>query len=87
MQPFSSRSDMALGEQGIEAEYVPIPGWRMGFGHARHFTFSRLHPDGAWLLSHVDRGLQRLRDQGDLDRLWRAAGVIDSRAQTFQELR
>jgi hypothetical protein len=78
---------MALGDRGLEAEFVPIPGWRMGFGHARQYTFSRRHPDGPWLFSHFDEGLRRLRQQGYLDRLWRAAGVIDPRVQTFQELR
>jgi hypothetical protein len=75
LQPFAARADLALASQGLEAEFVPVPGFRAVFGHARHFAFSTRHPDGPALRTHFNRGLALLRQDGRLAALWRAAGV------------
>jgi hypothetical protein len=83
LQPFGARADLALASQGLEAEFVPVPGFRMVFGHARHFAFSIRHPDGAALMTHFNRGLAQLRRDGRLDALWRAAGLYNPQTTSW----
>lgn len=83
LQPFSARADLAMGELGPEAEYVPVPGFRAAFGQARHFLFSASHPDGPWLRQHLNRGLEVLRRSGRLEGLWRASGVLNRQTESW----
>ena len=83
LQPFAAQADLALAARGLESEFVPIPGFRATFGHARRFAFSTRHPDGSALRLAFNRGLAQLRESGRLAALWRAAGVDNPQTATW----
>lgn len=87
LQPFSTQARRALGADGYEASFLPVPGFMMRFGHGRHFTVSKKHPQGAEFLQQIDTGLRALRESGFVQRLWLASGVIHADARQFQEVR
>lgn len=87
LQPFSSQVRRALGADGYEANFLPVPGFMMRFGHGRHFTVSKKHPQGAEFLQQIDTGLRALHESGFVQRLWLASGVIHADALQFQEVR
>jgi len=83
LQPFASSADLSLASQGLEAEFVPVPGLRTVFGRARHFAFSTQHPDGLPLRDHFNQGLAQLRKDGRLAQLWRAAGLHNEQTASW----
>jgi len=87
LQPFSTQARRALGADGYEAAFVPVPGFMMKFGYGRHFTVSNKHPDGREFLGSINAGLRILRESGFIQRLWLASGVIHADARQFQEVR
>lgn len=86
LQPFSVLPFGALAPDGYEANFVPVPGFMVRFGHGRYFTVSKRHPDGALFLQHLNAGLQRLKDSGFMSRLWVASGVVRSETRYLKEL-
>lgn len=78
---FQNRPDFSFTRDGHK--YLPIPGIKAIFPDARHFAVSRRHLQGKTLFALLEGGLSVMRDGGEINRIYRRFGVIDSRVDDW----
>lgn len=72
---FSANEDMSttLGDVTL----YPVPGVKVGLVDSRHFTVSKLHPDGPKVYEALEKGLAVLRERGVIDKYFRQVGFYN----------
>lgn len=77
LAPFQATPDMSL--QVDDVRLVPIRGLKLAMHGSRHFLISAQHAQGEALKEQLDAGLQRLRQQGVIQRAYRQSGFFSER--------
>lgn len=86
LQPFSNRPDFSFDDPSGTQRYLPLPGLKMNFGHGRYYFVSKKHPDGAKFIEHLNAGLRKIKANGLLTSLQKAAGLVDERLTSMREI-
>ncbi len=87
MQPFSGTEDMSFTDEITGKRFLPIPGIKLAFSHARRYMVSETHPQGGQkFVDTINAGLKVLREKGVIEDYMTKAGVFDPRIAEFEEL-
>ena len=73
LQDFSSRADLSIEEQGVTL--FPVPGIKIALSGTRHFWVYKDDPASSIVFEALQRGLQRLHQQGEIMRALTESGV------------
>jgi hypothetical protein len=80
-----SRAD-DLSYQAIGITLVPVPGMKVKLAGSRSWVISLTNVRGAEAYSSIEKGLKILRQQGVVERAYRAAGVINDKVAHWRVL-
>jgi hypothetical protein len=81
LHDFSSSPDMSVEIKGIRL--VPVPGVKIGLNGTRHLLVSRRHPDGAKVFAALQRGLQIMQKNGEIERAFIESGFYNKTAHKW----
>jgi ABC-type amino acid transport substrate-binding protein len=81
---FSSAADLSIHYKGLEL--VPIPGIKYGLKGTRRFAVSKAAPGAAEVFGALERGLRRLRKEGEIERAYRESGLFNDRVATWKQI-
>lgn len=79
LMPFFPNSDQSYSLKSIELKAVP--GIAVLLNDSRHFVISRKHPDGEAAFAALNKGLQQMKRQGTVNRLYLQAGFLIDKTQ------
>ena len=83
MQPISSQPDFSITDSKTGEKLLPIPSIKLLFGAARQYFVSELHPDGSFLLEHLNAGIKKLSDSGLLTSANIGSGLLNPMTQDW----
>ncbi len=84
LAPFQNRVDLSLRtEFGV---LYPIPGIKIALKGARFLPVSLKHPRGMVMLSALNQGLKKLRDEGRIERAYRQSGFYNQQVKNWRRL-
>lgn len=63
--------------------FVPIVGVKVFFHDSRHFLVSKKHPNGQRLFEALQIGLEKMRERGDITKIYQRFGVMDKRVDDW----
>ncbi|WP_337842542.1 hypothetical protein [Rheinheimera sp.] len=79
LMPFFPNENQSFILEKIELKAVP--GIAVLLNDSRHFVISRKHPEGAAAFAALNLGLQQMKRQGTINRLYRQAGFLVDKKQ------
>ncbi|WP_410497626.1 hypothetical protein [Chitinibacter sp. S2-10] len=84
LAPFQSTPDLSLDVSG--KKLVPIPNVKVGLQGSRHFFVSRADPNGALLAKQLNIGLEKLREKGVIEKVYRDSGFFNHETRNWKRL-
>lgn len=81
---FSSRPDLSYRAMGITL--MPVPGMKVKLVGSRGWVISLTNAQGPAAYNAIEKGLSILREQGVIERAYRAAGVINEKVADWRVL-
>ncbi len=82
LQPIRPTKDFGFKQFGDY--FLPIPKIKVAFPFSRHYIVSRHHPDSADFILFLNRGLEILKNRGEISKGYKAAGVTDHRIKDWK---
>ncbi len=79
---FQGEDDFSFTHMGDKI--VPITGMKVFFPESRHFLVSKKHPDGEAIFTALESGLSKMRERGDIKKIYQRFGVMDPRVADWQ---
>ena len=79
---FQSSDDFSFTHMG--EKIVPITGMKVFFPESRHYLVSKKHPDGEAIFTALESGLSKMRERGDIKKIYHRFGVMDSRVADWE---
>lgn len=67
-----------------QQKFAPILGIKVFFPDSRHFLVSRRHPDGERLFEALEMGLSKMRQRGEIEKIYQRFGVMDPRVSDWR---
>lgn len=86
LRAFSPAPDLGSLPGSAPVRILPVRGFKVALPAARHFAVSRRHPDAEAIVRQLDAGLNRLRAQGAIQRVFEAVGLFEPRVADWQVL-
>lgn len=79
LQDFSAAPDMAIEDQGIRL--YPVPGVKIALRGSRHYFICRKAPEAAKIFGALQKGLQIMRQSGEIDHILTESGFVSKGAR------
>lgn len=79
LQDFSAAPDMEIEDQGVRL--YPIPGVKIALSGTRHYFICRKAPEAAKVFAALQKGLQIMRQSGEIDRILSSSGFVSKGAR------
>ncbi len=85
---FSGRDDLSISETlaGQEIIYLPLPGVKVALDGSMHYMVSRKFPGSQTFFKALNTGLDRLKKEGLIRRLYTLGGIYNTRVTDWQTL-
>ena len=81
LQDFAATPDMSIEDQGVRL--YPVPGVKIALGGTRHYFICRKAPDAAKVFAALQKGLQIMRQSGEIDRILNGSGFVSKAARNW----
>lgn len=84
LAPFQPTADLSMDVNG--KKLVPILNVKVGLQGSRHFFVSKASPIGSDVFKSLNTGLNKLRDQGTIEKAYRESGFFNQATRNWSRL-
>ncbi|MCW8092601.1 hypothetical protein [Alteromonas sp. ASW11-130] len=81
---FGPKANLERNQFGIAL--YPFPGYKMTFPDSTHFVINTKLQSGKQLLNDLNKGLQKLREKGEIETVYQRVGIINKAVANWEPL-